>query len=79
MKPSQQLRAAKALISKPENWTQDEYAKNSDGDGTDVNDDDAVCFCALGAVQGGTQCRHAISSDSNAGPIRDDGEDRQVR
>jgi hypothetical protein len=33
-----------------EGWTQETYARTADGDGTDVDDPKASCFCSLGAI-----------------------------
>lgn len=43
------LIAARAKIADPVNWTQGEYARNADG--ADCEGDDAVCWCAIGAIQ----------------------------
>ncbi len=51
MKVSEQLIAAKALISKPENWTQRSYARDADGYTIDPFSTYATCFCALGAIR----------------------------
>jgi len=44
------LKAARDLIAKPENWTVGGLARNTDGVFVSVDSCDAVCFCALGAV-----------------------------
>lgn len=44
------LKAARDLISKPENWTTGGLARNPDGVFVPVSSIDAVCFCALGAI-----------------------------
>lgn len=44
------LQDARNLISKPENWTQADFAKTADGSGVDSNNDKAVCWCSLGAI-----------------------------
>lgn len=44
------LQDARNLISKPENWTQVDFAKKADGSGTYSHSDDAVCWCSLGAL-----------------------------
>lgn len=43
MKLSEQLKAAKALIEKPENWLQGKY---SDKNGIQ----ESTCFCSVGAI-----------------------------
>ena len=50
MQVTQILQAARDLIAKPENWTQDDFAKAADGSGVDSNNDKAVCWCSLGAL-----------------------------
>lgn len=45
------LRAARARIEDPKNWTQGAFAKLADGRGTISHDPDAVCWCAIGAVR----------------------------
>lgn len=45
------LRRARALIEKPENWTQESYAADAQGNGiSDPNDGAACRFCSVGAV-----------------------------
>lgn len=44
------LQDARNLISKPENWTQEDFAKKVDGSGTYYRNDEAVCWCSLGAL-----------------------------
>lgn len=47
------LKAARASITDPANWTQGEYAKNADGDSLDEREWEAqapACFCSVGAV-----------------------------
>lgn len=44
------LKAARDLIAKPENWTTGGLARNTDGVFVSVASLDAVCFCALGAI-----------------------------
>lgn len=43
------LLAARTLID-CEGWTQEDYARDSEGQCVDYTDPNAVCFCALGAV-----------------------------
>lgn len=45
------LVAARRLIEKPENWTQDDYAKDANGEGTCTGDPSTVSRCALGDQQ----------------------------
>lgn len=49
MKPSQQLSAAKALITLPEHWTQNAFARNGVRTIGPL-EDGATCWCSLGAV-----------------------------
>ncbi len=44
------LTAARDLIADPARWTQGSYAKTKDGNTIGANCENAVCFCALGAV-----------------------------
>lgn len=50
MKPSDALRAAREKISTPEKWTQGAYARDAGGNAVRAAADDAVCWCALGAI-----------------------------
>jgi len=51
MKISEQLKAAKAKIASPANWTQELYAKDAEGVACRGNNPKATCFCSLGALQ----------------------------
>jgi hypothetical protein len=44
------LLEARALIAKPENWTQQAVARDRFGNGTSVLAENAISFCALGAL-----------------------------
>jgi len=44
------LIAARALIEKPENWTQGYIARGSKSQHVDYLAREAVCFCAIGAI-----------------------------
>ena len=44
------LTASRDLISEPERWTQDAYARDIHGEPTDAVGDGAVCWCATGAL-----------------------------
>ena len=48
--PAQVLRDAKALISDPAKWTQKAAARDIEGAEVAFGDEDAVCWCALGAI-----------------------------
>jgi hypothetical protein len=50
MKTSELLIKARALIANPENWTRMAFARDSEGVSVDELCDDAVCFCAVGAI-----------------------------
>lgn len=45
------LAAAKAVIAKPEQWTQKTYARDADDGAVAALDEGAICFCTLGAVK----------------------------
>jgi hypothetical protein len=45
------LKAARALISEPEHWTQETYARDKDGNKAHVQSPSAYCFCSSGAVR----------------------------
>ncbi len=47
---SDRLRAAKALISKPEAWTQHSDARDAQRRKVSVRSPAAVCFCGYGAL-----------------------------
>jgi hypothetical protein len=51
MKSSQVLANAKSLIASPARWTQGEFARNETGNRVSTYSDDAVCFCAIGALR----------------------------
>lgn len=59
---AQVLRDAKELISAPERWTKGAYARDSAGHPVWEMADEAVCWCATGAV-----CRATIN-DSTLAP-----------
>lgn len=44
------LRAARALIEQPERWTTTYLARNKQGRITGHASEDAVCWCAIGAI-----------------------------
>lgn len=50
MTPKQILIAARELISEEEHWTQGVFARSDAGAATPVHNDNAVCFCAVGAL-----------------------------
>lgn len=50
MTPIEILTAARDLIADAENWTQHAWARNADGTKTSAESDDAVCWCAGGAI-----------------------------
>ena len=45
------LEKARELISDESRWTQGSYAKDEKGEGTLPWREEAVCFCALGAIK----------------------------
>lgn len=50
MTASEVLRKARALIDKPESWTQGAYARTADGKDLPPKDEQACAWCILGAV-----------------------------
>lgn len=58
------LKAARELISVPERWTRDYYAKTEDGLNVASNDPRAVKWCALGAIERGGKHDRGASSDT---------------
>jgi hypothetical protein len=44
------LKKARGLISDPKHWTQGTFAKDAYGREVDPEDDQAICFCAIGAI-----------------------------
>lgn len=50
MTPLETLKAARDLISDPARWTQGWFAKNAHGENVHSFSENAVCFCALGAL-----------------------------
>lgn len=56
MKPSEILKAAKAVIENPDKWTQGAFARDTQGNRLPGGyGDEATCFCSLGAVEKATQ------------------------
>lgn len=45
------LKKAKEIISKPENWIQNAFARDADGDIVSSNSPMATCFCSIGALK----------------------------
>lgn len=50
MTPYEILTKAQDLIRDPKNWTQGAYARTAIGTPVLSRDEDAVCFCSLGAI-----------------------------
>ncbi len=50
------LRDAADLIEPEGAWTQNDFARDSAGNSINVHDDNAVCFCALGAIRKAGDC-----------------------
>lgn len=48
---SEILKAARALITSPDNWTQGSYARNAIGLTTLIASGEACRFCSLGAIE----------------------------
>lgn len=51
MKPSEILRAQKALIDTPEKWTGRVFARDAAGNPIQLDSPKAVCFCSSGALR----------------------------
>jgi hypothetical protein len=51
MTPVEILTQARDLIAQPGKWTQGWYARRADGKDCYWADDEASCFCAVGAVE----------------------------
>jgi hypothetical protein len=66
MTPAEILRKAAAKIVAPGAWTQDEMARDKDGKRCHVRSDDAVCWCAEGAL------RNVSGADGFYGPTDKD-------
>jgi hypothetical protein len=54
------LRGARELLAKPEAWTKGSCARNSAGLSTIATNNDACCFCVVGALM-------RVSGDSHLG------------
>lgn len=68
MKTSEILIAAKKLIEDEKNWIQGTYAVDDKGFLSGArwgNEDDAVCFCSLGAIANVSGVRHGASGRFN--------------
>jgi hypothetical protein len=50
MKPSEALRKARELITPLRRWIKGSYARDACGYTAYINESDAVCFCAMGAL-----------------------------
>lgn len=48
---SDQITTVKQLLSDPKKWTKEYYALNIDGEFTDSNSSQAVCWCLIGAIR----------------------------
>lgn len=68
MKISEALIQGKALIEKPEHWTKGAYARNEKGETRWSTDEDATCFCSLGAM-GRVTCRLEEKNDHRGNSI----------
>lgn len=56
------LRAARDQIEDPKNWTQGAFARDANGNEVMSYSDEAVCWCAYGAIR--KQTGKAISAES---------------
>jgi hypothetical protein len=57
-KDSEIIREAIETISDPERWTQGVFARDAAGREVGSLEDDAVCFCALGAMTKSARAKH---------------------
>lgn len=57
---TQLLIKARQRIAKEENWGRGAYARNAAGYGVDVLAPEAVCWCAVGALE--AECKHHMPS-----------------
>lgn len=62
MTPLQVLKKARKLLSKPEKWTQGWYYKDSNGQDVYDDMDEAVCFCAMGAIERSSNAQVEVES-----------------
>jgi hypothetical protein len=58
MTPLETLKAARQLISTPDSWTQEVFARDKDGLRVDAQSEEAVCFCSFGAIERFTGCKN---------------------
>lgn len=69
-KPSAKILEAMEIIGSPERWTKNTFARDSDGNGINLRNSDAVCFCSVGAldkVEADIKTKNYVT---NAVPIR---------
>lgn len=62
--PEQILRGARELLSDPKKWTKGKLAKNELGLEVNTQDEAAVCYCAMGAIDklaGNDVVRHSAA------------------
>lgn len=57
MTPVEILKAARELIAKPERWTRGCMARDELGNHVGVDDPEATCWCALGAISKASCCK----------------------
>ena len=50
MTPAEHLRAARALLTPEGAWTQGTFARCENGNSIYLKDENAVCWCAMGAI-----------------------------
>ena len=65
MTPLETLRAARDLISDPARWTQDELARDADGEEICPTEELAVCYCSFGAIQRFTKENEMTDADNH--------------
>jgi hypothetical protein len=70
MSTAELLKAARAKIEKPENWTKGTNARDANGNPTAAYSPAAVCFCAIGAIHSITMPRTLPNLDARTAMVR---------
>ncbi|MXN46085.1 hypothetical protein GR138_12880 [Shinella kummerowiae] len=81
--PQEALQKARELISDPKRWTQEAYARDTDGVdnvncGSDHIPEDSVCFCSIGAIAKAYGCNISAAECSTAFKLLEAGLDDEV-
>lgn len=66
MKPSEILIAARELLSDEKNWVKGYYAFNEFRDQREVQDNDASCFCMVGALAKASGAKTGMGPDDDS-------------